>query len=197
MTCLRHTFFFIIPVTILLSCSHPHYKDPHILINTNYGEIELELYPEKAPKTVAAFLSYIDSGYYSNSAFYRVIKDKDLLPIDNYGLIQGGVWQTDDKPGPQVKGIVHESTKLTGLSHTSGTISLARTAPGTASTEFFICIDDQTQFNYGNEINGDKEGYAAFGKVLKGMKVVREIQSLPSNGDRFIEPVKISAIKRL
>lgn len=194
---LRHIFFFLITVIILLSCSHPHYKDPHIVIYTNYGEIELELYPDKAPKTVAAFLSYIDSGYYTNSAFYRVIKDNDLLPIDNYGLIQGGVWQTDDKPGPQVAGIVHESTKQTGLSHTSGTISLARTTPGTASTEFFICIDDQTQFNYGNEINGDKEGYAAFGKVLKGMKVVREIQSLPNNGDRFIQPIKISKIKRL
>ncbi len=189
--------FGIILISILfLSCDHPHYKDPHIVIETNFGNIEAELYPDKAPKTVTAFLSYIDSGYYNNSTFYRVVKQEGLS--GNYlGLIQGGIWQANGKSTVKIPGIVHESTKQTGLSHTNGTLSLARTAPGTASTEFFICIDDQTQFDYGNDNNGDKEGFAAFGKVIKGMPIVREIQKEPSHGESFDKKIVISSIKRL
>ena len=176
----------------LISCTHTHYKNPHVLIETNYGDIEVELFPEKAPKTVAAFLSYIDSGYYNKGLFYRVIKTEDMGG-NNYGLIQGGIWRTNDQL--KIPGIPHESTKQTGLSHTSGTISLARTTPGSASTEFFICVGDQTQFDYGN--GGDGQGFAAFGSVFKGMDIVRKIQDQPANGESFIEKISIDKIKRL
>jgi len=178
----------------LISCSHPHYKNPHVLIETNYGDIEVELFPDKAPKTVGVFLSYIDSGYYNKSSFYRVVKTEDMGG-NNYGLIQGGTWHTN--PQLQLPGIVHESTKQTGLSHSSGTISLARTTPGSANTEFFICIGDQTQFDYGNGGNSDGQGFAAFGTVLKGMDVVRQIQNAPANGESFTEKINIDKIKRL
>ena len=182
-------FFFAV---VLVSCSHPHYKDPHILIETNYGDIEVELYPDKAPKTVAAFLSYIDSGYFKNSSFYRVVKNEDMGG-NNYGLIQGGIFRTNETL--HLPGIEHESTKQTGLSHTSGTISLARTSPGSANTEFFICVGDQSQFDYGNGADG--QGFAAFGKVFKGMDIVRKIQDRPANGESFSEKIRIDRIVRL
>jgi peptidyl-prolyl cis-trans isomerase A (cyclophilin A) len=179
---------------ILISCSHPHYTNPHVLIQTNYGDIEVELFPAKAPKTVAAFLSYVDSGYYNKSSFYRVVKTEDMGG-NNYGLIQGGIWRTNEQL--HLPGIAHESTKQTGLSHTSGTISLARTTPGSANTEFFICIGDQSQFDYGNGGNPDGQGFAAFGHVFNGMDIVRKIQDRPANGESFIETVSIDNIKRL
>ncbi|MBC7886335.1 MAG: peptidylprolyl isomerase [Ferruginibacter sp.] len=190
-------FIFIISSTILFSCSQPDYKNPHIVIYTAYGDMELELFPEQAPATVAAFLSYIDSGFYTNSSFYRVVLLEGLSPAGNTGLIQGGTWQTNDKLHPFVPGIVHESTKQTRLSHTNGTISLARTTAGTASTEFFICIGDQTQFDFGNGGAGDDGlGFAAFGTVFKGMATVRKIQVQRKNDQRFVEKIIINKIER-
>ena len=177
-----------------ISCSQPHYKDPHVLIKTNYGDIEVELFPDKAPKTVAAFLSYVDSGYYNKSSFYRVVKTEDMGGT-NYGLIQGGIWRTNDKL--QLPGIEHESTKKTGLSHKSGTMSLARTTVGSANTEFFICIGDQPELDEGSGGKSDSAGFAAFGKVFKGMDIVRKIQNLPASGENFTEKISIDRIKRL
>jgi peptidyl-prolyl cis-trans isomerase A (cyclophilin A) len=182
--------------TIVLSCNQPANKNPHVLIVTSYGDVEVELYPDKAPKTVAAFLSYVDSGFYKNSSFYRVLLVEGLSTDGNVGLVQGGIWQTNDKLHPAIPGIPHESTKQTGLSHTSGAISLARTTPGTGSTEFFICIGDQTQFDYGNENLGDKEGFAAFGSVIKGMSVVRKIQLEKSHDQHFDTKIVIEKIER-
>ena len=181
----------------MLGCSQSADKNPHILIATAEGEIEAELFPDKAPKTVAAFLSYVDSGFYTNSSFYRVVLAEGLSSSANTGLIQGGIWQTNESQHPNLPGIPHESTKQTGLSHTSGTISLARTAPGTASTEFFICIGDQTQFDYGKGSSSDTLGFAAFGKVVKGMPVVRAIQQENKHGESFDQKIVIKSIKRL
>jgi peptidyl-prolyl cis-trans isomerase A (cyclophilin A) len=185
-------------ISTFLSCTHASYKNPHIEISTNYGDIEVELYPDKAPKTVAAFLSYVDSGYFKNSSFYRVLKAEDQ-PSSSFKseLIQGGIWQTNNKLAAAIHGIPHESTKQTGLSHLDGTISLARTSLGTASTEFFICIGDQKEYDYGGKVNADGQGYAAFGKVVKGMDVVRQIHQQPDNETTFTPTIKISNIKRL
>ena len=190
-------FLFTISLFVMLGCSQSADKNPHILISTAEGEIEGELFPDKAPKTVAAFLSYVDSGFYTNSSFYRVVLAEGLSSSANTGLIQGGIWQTNESQHPNLPGIPHESTKQTGLSHTSGTISLARTAPGTASTEFFICIGDQTQFDYGKGNSADTLGFAAFGKVVKGMPVVRAIQQENKHGESFDQKIVIKSIKRL
>src|SRR3982750_2271149 len=90
-----HKNVFVIFICLLVTCS-PKYKNPHIRIETKFGDIEVELYPDKAPKTVAAFLSYIDSGYYKNAAFYRVLRD-DEQPTNaaKSELIQGGIWETN------------------------------------------------------------------------------------------------------
>jgi len=189
-------FVIIVLLSFIIGCK-TKYANPHIMIHSNYGDIEVELFPKQAPKTVAAFLSYVDSDFYDNSSFYRVLLTEGLTTDDNVGLIQGGIWQTDPKRLIDTRGIMLESTKETGLSHTDGTISLARTGIGTANTEFFICIGDQTQFDYGNKMLGDGQGFAAFGRVVKGMSIVRKIQQQPSNGDSFTGKILISSIEKL
>jgi peptidyl-prolyl cis-trans isomerase A (cyclophilin A) len=191
---MRKFIFLLLPFYII-ACGGPTYKNPHVVISTSMGDVELELFPDKAPKTVAAFLTYIDSGYYTKSSFYRVLLQEGFSPTSNTGVIQGGIWLTNDKAHPNVPGIVHESTKQTGLTHTNGMVSLARTKPGTGSTEFFICIGDQTGFDYGQ--GGDGEGFAAFGKVFSGMDVVRKIQQAPHSADSFEPKIVINKINRL
>lgn len=174
----------------LMAC-HKKHTHPHILIVTNYGDIEAELYEDKAPQTVAAFIRNIQLSHYKNSTFYRVLKDDDMPTDYNTGIIQGGVW-------PQqvtAASIPHESTQQTGLSHTSGTLSMARLAAGSASTEFFICVGDKTSLDFGKRGTKDSLGYAAFGKVVDGMDVVRKIHAQKSAGENFIKKINITDIK--
>lgn len=180
-----------------ITCGHPAYKNPHIIISTQLGDIEVELFPDQAPVTVASFLSYVDSGYYTNSSFYRVLKADEFPNPNNTGIIQGGIWQTQPELKLKLPGIKHETTKQSGLTHQSGTISLARTTPGAANTEFFICIGDQSPLDYGRRGTEDGEGFAAFGKVFTGMSVVRNIQAQNSHGDKFDEKIMITKITRL
>lgn len=192
------SFLIIIVVSQIFSCSHPTYKNPHVIIETNFGNIEVELYPEKAPKSVHAFLSYVDSGLYKNCSFYRVLKEENQPSAAfKTELVQGGIWQTNYKKGIALPHIPHEPTNVTGLLHTNGTISLARTAPGTASSEFFICVGDQHDYDYGGRANPDGQGYAAFGKVFKGMDVVKEIHHQPEDGESFYPPIEINNIVRV
>ena len=187
---MKRFIIFIGSVIFLFSCAQKKSELPLITISTNYGDIEAELYPTKAPKTVAAFLSYIEKSFYKNTTFYRVLKDDDMPTDYNSGLIQGGVWPNLKS----VAGIEHESTKFTGLSHIDGTLSMARTGVGTATTEFFICIGDQTSLDAGRSGTKDSLGFAAFGKVVHGMDIVRSIQSTESTGDKFIKKIKITNI---
>ncbi len=184
-------------ISMLAACSSKTYQQPHVMIYTEAGDIELELYPDKAPKSVAAFLSYVDSGYYTHSSFYRVLSlDNQPMGTAATQLIQGGVWATRPQRD-SLPGIPHESTQQTGLLHENGTVSLARLAPGTATTEFFICIDKQPGFDYGGAANPDGQGYAAFGKVVSGMEVVFKIYQKPEENQYFSPPVRISKITRL
>ena len=140
---------FIFFAMLFMACHQTEYKNPHIVINTQLGNIEVELFPHQAPKTVAAFLSYIDSGFYNKASFYRVLKTEELPTANNTGIIQGGIWQTNPGKKITIRGIEHETTKQSGLTHQSGSISLARTTPGTGNTEFFICIGDQSPLDFG------------------------------------------------
>lgn len=189
-------FLFCIALIVLVQCK-PAYKNPHVVIYSAFGDIELELYPDKAPKSVTAFLSYIDAGYYTNCSFYRILS-LDNQPMGSNGaeLIQGGLW-ANKKRHDSLPGIPHETTKQTGILHENGTISLARQEPGTATTEFFICIGKQPGFDYGGENNPDGQGYAAFGKVVKGMDIVLKIYGRPEENQYFEPPVKINKITRL
>jgi len=170
---------------LFLSCNQAEYKNPHIVIHTQLGDIEVELFPGQAPKTTAAFLSYIDSGFYTKTSFYRVLKTDEFPNPNNTGIIQGGMWQTNPEKKMTLAGIEHETTKQSGLTHQSGTISLARTTPGSANTGFFICIGDQSTLDFGRRGTEDGQGFSAFGTVFKGMDIVRKIQAKNSHGDRF------------
>jgi len=187
----------LIFAVLFMSCTHKTYKNPHILIKTELGDIEVELFADKAPKTVAAFLSFIDSGFYDKTSFYRVLKSEELPTMSNTGIIQGGMWQTNSQKKATIPGIEHESTKQTGLTHQSGTISLARTTPGSANTEFFICIGDQSPLDFGRRGTEDGQGFAAFGEVFEGMDIVRKIQAQKSHGDKFDQKIGINKITRL
>lgn len=179
---------------LLVACNGSKGDGNQLLIDTEYGDIELELFADKAPKTVAAFLKNVDAKVYEKASFYRVLKNEDVPEEYNQGVIQGGVFQS--KPGTVTAFVEHESPKQTGLTHSSGTISMARTKPGTASSEFFICIGDQPQFDSSSRGLSDGLGYAAFGRVTKGMDVVRAIQNKKSNGESFNSPIIIHSIKR-
>jgi peptidyl-prolyl cis-trans isomerase A (cyclophilin A) len=196
---MRGRIIYAVLLPLIASCSSPKRNDnPHIAIRTRSGDIEIELYPKQAPKSVAAFLSYVDSGWYKNSSFYRVLNEENQPGgSDASELIQGGIWRTDHKRAVSMPGIPHEPTNQTHILHKDGVISLARTTPGTASTEFFICVGDQPGFDYGGENNPDGQGYAAFGKVIKGMDIVKDIYTSPEEDQSFDPPVTILEIVRL
>jgi peptidyl-prolyl cis-trans isomerase A (cyclophilin A) len=179
---------------LLISCGSKTRTSntPHVVIKTGYGEIELELYANQAPKTVQAFLSYIDSGYYKNSQFYRVLTiENQPSNAPKTELIQGGIWKTNYARASTLPGIPHESTQQTGIEHKDGTISLARGAPGTAGSEFFICLGRQKGLDAGGENIADRQGFAAFGRVVKGMSVLRKIYKQRESEQYFRPPIPI------
>lgn len=190
--------YFVAVLLLLTYCSRPKTGNPHVEISTRFGDVEVELYPKQAPVSVAAFLSYIDSGYYDKSSFYRVLVDEDQ-PSDapKSEIIQGGLWKANSKLLSKIPGIKHESTHETKLSHTDGTISLARLAPGSAHTEFFICVGDQPGYDFGGVNNPDRQGYAAFGRVIKGMDVVRRMYAAPERDGEFTPQIFIYRIRVL
>ena len=191
--CLLFLFIFF-----FASCQSTKYNHPHIIIETDAGDIEAEIYTDKAPQTATAFLNHVEAGLYKHSSFYRVLND-DNQPSNaaKSELIQGGIWKTDYKKAVSVPTIPHETTKQTGIHHLDGTLSMARLAPGTASTEFFICVGDQPGFDFGGDNNADGQGYAAFGKVVRGMNVVNTIYNRPENDQSFTPAVVIIDIKKL
>jgi peptidyl-prolyl cis-trans isomerase A (cyclophilin A) len=189
---------FIVALLMLANCARPKTENPHVEITTRFGDIEIELYPKQAPVTVAAFLSYIDSGYYEKSSFYRVLVPEDQPSYaPKSEIIQGGIWKANPQLLNKIPGITHESTRETKLSHTDGTISLARLAPGSAHTEFFICVGDQPGYDFGGENNPDGQGYAAFGKVINGMDVVRRMYAAPQRDGEFTPQIFIYRIRKL
>lgn len=168
----------------------------NILMTTEIGTITIELFPNQAPITVKNFLRYIDEDRYSDFTFYRVVNMKnqnsDSVKIE---VIQGGLGfnQHPDVLPP----ISHESTNKTDLKHLNGTISMARNEPGTASSEIFICINDQPELDYNGSRNPDGLGFAAFGMVKSGMDIVKKIQQSPSDGQMLNKPIRVKSIKRI
>jgi peptidyl-prolyl cis-trans isomerase A (cyclophilin A) len=164
-------------------------------MQTELGDIVLEVYPERAPITVANFLRYVDEGRLDSASFYRAVT-LDNQPNDSIRIevIQGGLRGHRDMVLPRIE---HETTDVTGVRHLDGTISMARAAVGTTSSEFFICIGDQPELDYGGKRNPDGQGFAAFGRVVEGMEVVRAIQSGDAHGQMLHEPVRITAAARL
>jgi peptidyl-prolyl cis-trans isomerase A (cyclophilin A) len=175
-------------------CGQTVNKNHVVIIRTELGDIRVELYPERAPVTVANFLRYVDSSLLNNSCFYRVVRS-DNQPKDSVkiAVIQGGRFQDEDKGFPP---IIHETTYTTGIKHKDGVISMARGTPGTATSEFFICIGDQPELDFGGKRNKDGQGFAAFGKVIDGYDVVKKIHSISAPVQYLDKKILISSIVR-
>lgn len=163
-------------------------------IKTTKGSIIIELYPDKAPITVANFMQYVDSDLYSNSSFFRVTTPENEADRDiQIEVIQGGFDdETKDLPPIQI-----ETTEYTGLKHLDGVISMARDKPNSATNSFFICIGNQPSLDFGGKRNPDGQGFAAFGKVTKGMDVVLAIQKAKDTSQYLVNPIIIKSIKRI
>ncbi len=169
-------------------------ENPRVLIRTEKGDIVVAVDLTRAPVTAANFLRYVDAGLYDGSTFHRTVtpanQPNDEVRIE---VIQGGQL-------PEVKEfppISHETTAMTGLKHVDGAISMARDKPGTATSSFFFCINDQPDLDFGGRRNPDGQGFAAFGRVVSGMDVVRAIQALPARGQQLTLPVKIISVRRV
>ncbi|ALL12823.1 peptidylprolyl isomerase [Caulobacter henricii] len=172
-----------------------------VRLATGRGDIVIELYADRAPITVANFLAYADQHLLDGGSFYRTVGPWNDNNPATISVIQGGL-NRDDSPLPA---IAHETTRQTGLRHVDGVISMARDAPGTAGAEFFICIGDNPALDFGGARNPDGQGFAAFGRVIAGMDVVRAIHKAPTvstagdpymKGQVIADPVKIQKLGR-
>lgn len=174
-----------------------------VLIQTELGDIEIELDAKHSPGTTDNFLKYVDGGYYDGGRFHRTVKlNPDNQPNNTIKIevIQAGVNQDKNGPDKSKDGfapIKLERTSATGIKHKDGVISMARTEADTATSDFFICIGDQPELDFGGKRNADGQGFAAFGKVVKGMDVVKKIHQSPLEAQRLTPPIKIIKAKRL
>jgi cyclophilin family peptidyl-prolyl cis-trans isomerase len=144
---------------------------PRVALETSLGRIVVELYPEKAPRTVENFLSYVRDGHYNGTIFHRVIADL---------LIQGGAFTPDLQQKPQRAPIDNEANN--GLSNLRGTISAARrsTEKASATSQFFINTVDNRQLDYRGNTTPTLTGYCVFGRVVEGMDVIDKIRAVPT-----------------
>ena len=147
--------------------------EPQVDVRTNVGTIRLELYPEKAPKTVENFLQYVRDGHYNGTVFHRV--------IDGF-MVQGGGFDggfKQKKTRPPIANEAQAGVKG-GLKNEPGAVAMARTAdPNSATAQFFINVGDNNFLNWGDP-RSDGNGYAVFGKVVSGMDVVTKIAKTPT-----------------
>jgi peptidyl-prolyl cis-trans isomerase A (cyclophilin A) len=166
-----------------------------VVIETALGTIEVEVDEANAPVTAANFLKYVDAGHYDGGRFHRTVRP-DNQPDNRVKIevVQAGADPAREKdawPAIQL-----ERTNKTGLKHRDGTLSMARDGADTATSDFFICIGDQPALDFGGARNPDGQGFAAFGRVVRGMEVVRRIQAAPADHQALTPPVVIRSIRR-
>jgi peptidyl-prolyl cis-trans isomerase A (cyclophilin A) len=183
---------------------HAQAKPLRVLVQTELGDIVVEVDQARAPATAANFLRYVEAGHYNGGTWHRTVKmdNQPESPV-KIEVIQAGVNPEFAKAG--FPAIALERTSVTGLLHKDGVISMARGAPDSATAGWFICINDQPSLDFGGARNPDGQGFAAFGRVVTGMDVVRKIQQAPSSSDRttnteaqrLTPPITIIKVARL
>ncbi|WP_425409598.1 peptidylprolyl isomerase [Hyphococcus sp.] len=197
--------FVMAMLLLAAACAKKDESATRVVMETDAGAVTLELYTDKAPATAANFLNYVDEGAFDGSHIYRATREDNDPSI---AIVQGGLWRAwedglDADYTPPLPPVVHETTEATGISHTDGVISMARVEPGSASSEWFINVGDNPSLDYGGARNPDGQGFAAFGKVVDGMDVIRNINAAPTReGDDFAgqilaEPIEIKSVKRV
>jgi peptidyl-prolyl cis-trans isomerase A (cyclophilin A) len=181
---------------LIAGCANRHSSaQPRVVVRTDLGEIILALDATRAPITVSNFLRYVEAGFYDDGQFHRTV----TLANQATNTVKIEVVQASanlSKTNEFFAPIKLERTRDTGLKHFDGTISMARVGPETAQDHFFICIGDQPELDFGGKRNPDGQGFAAFGRVVKGMDVLRRIHRAPAEGQSLRPAVKIpQAIK--
>jgi peptidyl-prolyl cis-trans isomerase A (cyclophilin A) len=169
---------------------------PRVVVQTELGDIEIEVDTARAPLTSANFLKYVDARHFDGGTWHRTVK-MDNQPDNQIKIevIQAGV--NPDRTREGFAPIPLERTNKTGILHKDGTVSMARGGADTATSGFFICINDQPSLDFGGMRNADGQGFAAFGHVVRGMDVVRRIQQAPNTDAQKLTPaVKIVAVTR-
>ncbi len=175
--------FLLSLITLLLSVSVAFAEPVKVVMETSLGNIELELYKDKAPKTVENFIKYVNSGFYNGTIFHRVIKDF---------MIQGGGFTPDMNQKATNAPIANEA--YNGLKNDRGTIAMARTNdPHSATSQFFINHKTNSFLNYKAQTNAGW-GYAVFGKVTKGMDIVDKIANIETGSKGFFQDVPINTV---
>lgn len=170
-------------ITFLAALGTNIHAAPSVLIETSQGNITIELYPEKAPKTVANFIQYVEDDFYTNTIFHRVI---------NNFMIQGGGFEKDLTEKNTRAPIVNESSN--GLLNELGTIAMARTSdPNSATAQFFINLTNNQFLNYTSP-DPEQIGYCVFGKVTAGLDIVKKIGLMPTGSMRGFSDVPVKPI---
>jgi peptidyl-prolyl cis-trans isomerase A (cyclophilin A) len=167
-------------------------------VDTPLGPFVIEVAPSVAPITVANYLTYVDEHLLEHAWVYRLVTLDNQKPDTPYKIevVQWGLNLPDDAP-PRRPAIAHESTQRTGMRHRNGTVSMARGEPGTAAAEFFICIGDQPELDFGGRRNPDGKGFAAFGQVVQGMDVVRALHGKAGIEQWLKDPIAIGPVRRV
>lgn len=166
-------------------------------VDTPLGPFVIEVNPAVAPVTVANYLAYVDQHLLDKAWVYRLVNLANQTPDTKHKIevVQWGLNLPDDAK-PRLPAIAHETTQQSGLRHRDGTISMARGAPGTATAEFFICIGDQPELDFGGRRNPDGLGFAAFGQVVQGMDVVRALHAKAGAEQWLKAPIAIGPVAR-
>lgn len=167
---------------------------PRVVIQTDAGDIEVEVDSVRAPITSANFLRYVDLGMYRFGRFHRTVREDNQprSPV-KIAVVQAGLDSLRVRDFPPIP---LERTRTTGLAHRDGTISMARDGPDTATSDFFICIGDQPALDFGGKRNPDGQGFAAFGRVVLGMDVLANLHQAPADGQTLTPPIPITNIVR-
>lgn len=162
-----------------------------VIISTSIGNIDVQLFTENAPLTTKNFLKYIDDKSYLNAEFFRVVRPDNDNGSPKISVIQANITTKDE-----LQAIKLETTETTGIKHLNGTLSMARGAPNTATSSFFICINPQPSLDFGGERNPDNLGFAAFGRVVNGMDIVKKINTITktkASDDEYLEGQLLSS----
>jgi peptidyl-prolyl cis-trans isomerase A (cyclophilin A) len=186
-----------------IGARNPQASDVRVRIDTDHGAIVLALDPARAPKTVANFLKYVDGGYYTGGRFHRATRPDNYTPAPPdrpaMQIIQGGINPDRAKEAEAaIPPVPLERTTLTGLKHVAGVVSMARgAAADSGRSDFFILLDDQPSMDVGGKRYPDGQGFAAFGRVVDGLDVVRKINAQPVKDQALTPPVVIASITRV
>lgn len=205
MTFARLTSIFL-QITLLAASAGPtlaqDLKEGEVLVRveTALGTIDIAVDAKHAPITAQNFLKYVDGKFYDGGRFHRATRPDNYTPVlpnrPPMQIIQAGI--NPARAGEGFPPIPLERTRVTGLRHVVGTVSMARApAADSARSDFFICLDDQPSLDFGGKRFDDGQGGAAFGRVVKGMDVVRRIQQQPVEKQSLTPPVTITRMSRI